>query len=100
MTKQPIAYDICESYYYQYLRNPCERNRQLLKDAYEKVPEHERCYLGDMDTLDSDFRRIIYHPEVKYPIRKFHLHMLLSVQVQYFVFYQKNKKPMYFFHPM
>ncbi len=65
LTKQPIAYDICESYYYQYLRNPCERNRQLLKDAYEKVPEHERCYLGDMDTLDSDFRRIIYHPEVK-----------------------------------
>ena len=41
LTKQPIAYDICESYYYQYLRNPCERNRQLLKDAYEKVPEHE-----------------------------------------------------------
>ena len=27
LTKQPIAYDICESYYYQYLRNPCERNR-------------------------------------------------------------------------
>lgn len=65
ITKQPTAYDICESYYNQYLRNPCEANRKLLKEAYEKVPKHERCYLGDMDTMDSDFIRIIYHPEQK-----------------------------------
>lgn len=24
------------------------------------VPEHERCYLGDMDTRDSGFQRILY----------------------------------------
>lgn len=65
LTKQPTAYEVCQSCYYQYLRQPSEEHRRLLKEAYEKVPEHERCYLGDMDTRDTDYQRIIYYPEKK-----------------------------------
>lgn len=57
--------DRCRDAHYQYLCDPCDWTREELRKAYEAVPEHQRMYLGDMDTRDSDFRRILYHPEQK-----------------------------------
>lgn len=59
------ALDYARECYYNYLEYPSEYNRGLLKGAYEKVPEHERMFLGDMDSKDSDFIRIIYTPDIK-----------------------------------
>lgn len=57
--------ELCRMAYYEYLENPDEYYRNRLKELYEKIPEHERMYLGDMDSKDSDYRRIIYHPDKK-----------------------------------
>lgn len=59
------AFDYAIKCYHNYLVYPSDYNRELLKEAYEKVPKHERMFLGDMDTKDSDFRRIIYTPNIK-----------------------------------
>lgn len=55
----------CLDAYHDYLEWPTEDKRERLKQLYLAVPEHERMYLGDMDNKDSDYRRIIYHPEDK-----------------------------------
>ena len=55
----------CRRIYHQYLEYPSERTREMLREAYEAVPEHERMYLGDMDSKDSDYVRILYHPNKK-----------------------------------
>lgn len=55
----------CRAAHYQYLCDPCDWTREELRKTYEAVPEHNRMYLGDMDTKDSDFCRILYHPEQK-----------------------------------
>ncbi len=57
--------DICRRAYHYYLEEPSEWAREKLRKAYEAVPEHQRMYLGDMDSRDSDYRRILYHPEQK-----------------------------------
>lgn len=59
------AFDYAIECYHNYLVYPSDYNRELLKEAYEKVPKHERIFLGDMDNKDSDFRRIIYTPNIK-----------------------------------
>lgn len=59
------AFDYAIRCYHNYLVYPSDYNRELLKEAYEKVPEHERMFLGDMDDKDSDFIRIIYTPNIK-----------------------------------
>ena len=59
------AYRECLQAYHEYLVNPSEWNRSRLREAYEAVPEYERMYLGDLESKDYDFRRIIYHPEKK-----------------------------------
>ena len=59
------AFDYAVRCYHDYLVYPSDYNRKLLKEAYEKVPEHERMFLGDMDDKDIDFRRIIYTPNIK-----------------------------------
>ena len=59
------VYRNCLQVYHEYLVNPSEWNRNRLKEAYEAVPEYERMYLGDMESRDSDFQRILYHPEKK-----------------------------------
>lgn len=63
--KEETLHDRCRKLYFEYLVYPNESNRQALKEVYEQLPEHERQYLGDMDSKDSDYYRIIYHPEVK-----------------------------------
>ncbi|MNW28900.1 hypothetical protein D3C74_57410 [compost metagenome] len=55
----------CRDAYHLYLEYPSEFNRERLKTAYEQVPEHMRMYLGDMDTKDADYQRILYSPEDK-----------------------------------
>lgn len=59
------AFDYAIKCYHNYLVYPSDYNRELLKEAYKKVPKHERIFLGDMDNKDSDFRRIIYTPNIK-----------------------------------
>lgn len=59
------AIDRCQKAYYLYLTDPTEWARENLRKYYEAVPKHRRCFLGDMDTKDSDYRRILYHPEEK-----------------------------------
>ena len=55
----------CIMAYHDYLEWPTEQKRERLKQLYLAVPEHERMYLGDMDVKDSDYIRIIYHPQRK-----------------------------------
>lgn len=57
---KPDAHDAAINAYHAYLVEPNEFYKNKLREAYEAVPEHERMYLGDMDTRDSDFRRILY----------------------------------------
>lgn len=57
--------DRCKRAHYQYLTDPNDWTREELRKAYEAVPEHQRMFLGDMDTRDNDFIRILYSPEVK-----------------------------------
>lgn len=59
------ALNACRRLYHEYLENPSDMMRKALKKSYEAVPEHERMFLGDMDSQDSDYVRIIYHPEQK-----------------------------------
>lgn len=61
--KKPDAHDRCIRAYHEYLVEPTDFYRERLREAYEAVPEHERCFLGDMDSKDSDFRRILYSDE-------------------------------------
>lgn len=58
--KKPDAHELCIRAYHAYLVEPSEFYKERLRKAYEAVPEHERCFLGDMDSRDSDFRRILY----------------------------------------
>lgn len=60
---KPDAIDLCRKAYVAYLIEPCDFYKEKLREAYEAVPEHQRCYLGDMDTRDSDYRRILYTNE-------------------------------------
>ncbi|MGW9530398.1 DUF7638 domain-containing protein [Paenibacillus terrae] len=59
------ASEKCEDAYHAYLIYPSDYTRERLKEAYEQVPEHLRMYLGDMDNRDTDYIRIIYHPDEK-----------------------------------
>lgn len=61
--KEQTTHEICVQAYHDYLEYPCEETKATLKTAYEAVPEMERCYLGDMDTRDSDYIRILYTNE-------------------------------------
>lgn len=57
--------EVCRDAYHNYLVNPSDFNRAYLKEKYELVPEHQRVYLGDMDSKDWDYQRIIYSPNEK-----------------------------------
>jgi len=65
MSGEKDAHDRCIWAHYAYLTNPSEWNREALRRAYEAVPEHERMYLGDMDTKDRDIVRILKYPNNK-----------------------------------
>ena len=54
------AHAQCIAAYQDYLFDPCDWTRERLRETYEAVPELVRMYLGDMDSRDGDFRRILY----------------------------------------
>ncbi|EIN5664597.1 hypothetical protein LPC17_000148 [Listeria monocytogenes] len=65
ITKTKTSLEICRESYYHYLTHPSEITRESLRKAYEAVPKHQRIYLGDMDSRDTDYIRIIYNPNDK-----------------------------------
>ena len=60
---KPDALELAREAYFAYLVDPCDFYRERLREAYEAVPEHQRCYLGAMDTRDTDYVRILYTDE-------------------------------------
>lgn len=55
--------ELCLEIFEVYKVNPSEELKAELKIAYERVPEHLRMYLGDMDTKDGEIIDIIYGSE-------------------------------------
>ena len=58
--KEETTLELCREAYFEYLADPCNYTKEKLRKAYETVPEHERIYLGDMDSKDWDYQRILY----------------------------------------
>lgn len=56
---------ICASLFEEYEREPSQQAKGALRDAYEAVPEHLRCYCGDMDTRDTAIRAVLYGEDVE-----------------------------------
>lgn len=63
--------ELCREAYYKYLTDTCDYTKEKLRKAYEAVPEHERMYLGDMDSRDWNYQRILYSDEKKRGINLF-----------------------------
>jgi hypothetical protein len=69
----------CYRIYTEYMAHPTLKLREALKEAYEAVPDHQRMFVGDMDTKDFVVRAIIYgeaekkrweeHYGVEFPIK-------------------------------
>lgn len=57
---EPSTIDVCRAAYQQYLDQPTLENKELLRISYENVPDHQKMYVGDMDTKDVAVRMIIY----------------------------------------
>jgi len=55
----------CARIFDEYKQNPTKKLRDELKDAYEVVPEHQRIFVGTMDTKDYEVRQVIYGEIVK-----------------------------------
>lgn len=55
----------CARIFDEYRQNPTKILREELKDAYEAVPEHQRIFVGTMDTKDYEVRQVIYGNIVK-----------------------------------
>lgn len=55
----------CARIFSEYKQNPTRRLRDELKVAYEAVPEHQRIFVGTMDTKDYEVRQVIYGDIVK-----------------------------------
>lgn len=61
LNDRPTTSEVCRDIYAEYQKNPTEENKTDLKDAYEKIPKHMRCFvLGDMDVKDHPIKDIIY----------------------------------------
>ncbi len=61
--EEETTLELCREAYFNYLEDPCDYTKNELRKAYEAVPEHERIYLGDMDSKDCDYQRILYSDE-------------------------------------
>lgn len=55
----------CARIFDEYKQNPTKQLRDELKEAYEAVPEHQRIFVGTMDTKDYEVRQVIYGDIVK-----------------------------------
>lgn len=52
--------EICRKLFEEYKKRPSEELKNKLKIAYENIPQHQRIFVGDMDTKDHEVKRIIY----------------------------------------
>ncbi len=59
----PSAIELCRIAYSEYIEKPSQELKENLKSTYENIPEHQRMYVGDMDTKDWEVRSIIYENE-------------------------------------
>jgi hypothetical protein len=50
----------CAQLFEEYMREPTSQRKDALSAAYEAVPEHLRCYCGDMDTRDTAIRKVLF----------------------------------------
>jgi hypothetical protein len=55
----------CARIFEEYKQTPTKKLRDELKNAYEAVPEHQRIFVGTMDTKDYEVRQVIYGDIVK-----------------------------------
>lgn len=55
----------CARIFKDYKQNPTMKLRDSLREAYEAVPEHQRIFVGTMDTKDYEVRQVIYGDIVK-----------------------------------
>jgi len=58
---------ICGTAQASYEKDPSAQNLDLLRAAYEAVPEHLRKYCGDMDEKDHPIRKILFPSEYERP---------------------------------
>jgi hypothetical protein len=56
---QPSVISICVRLFESYEADPSPEARVALREAYESVPSHLRCYCGDMDTRDWGIRAVL-----------------------------------------
>lgn len=56
----PTSIQLCRQAHTQYISDPTLSNKERLKICYENVPDHQKMYVGDMDTKDVEVRMIIY----------------------------------------
>ena len=57
---EPTTLDRCLEAYAAYVAKPTASQKEALREAYERVPDHLRSYVGDMDTGDTEVRMILY----------------------------------------
>jgi len=57
---EPTTIEICRIAHRCYLENPTIDSRDKLRIAYENVPDHQKVFVGNMDTKDIEVRMIIY----------------------------------------
>lgn len=57
---KPSVITTCSKLFEQYEQEPSPESKEALREAYEAVPEHLRCYCGDMDTRDTAIRAVLY----------------------------------------
>jgi len=55
----------CARIFEEYLHNPTKKLQLKLREAYEAIPEHQRIYVGTMDTKDYEVRLAIYGDIIK-----------------------------------
>ena len=60
MQGKPSVVTLCARAYKEYEQSPSNDKKELLRQAYERVPKHLRCYCGDMDTRDTAIRTVLY----------------------------------------
>jgi len=59
---RPSVITTCAKLFEKYQQEPSQQAKEQLREAYEAVPHHLRCYCGDMDTKDTAIRAVIYGP--------------------------------------
>lgn len=57
---KPGAVELCAELFERYQAQPSAQSKEALRKSYEAVPEHLRCYCGDMDTKDTAIRAVLF----------------------------------------